>query len=289
MSQEKRPVMPEDVKALREKTGAGFMNCKRALEEKNGNMEEAIKFLREKGMASASKRSGRSTRNGAVWIEVKPNVVVMAEVNSETDFVSRNEQFQSIAREVAQILLVNDPKDVDALLSLTAKQGGTLSEILKENIAKIGENIVISRFARYQTQKGHLGSYRHHSGDLGVILELESNGKNNIDQKSQLATSLGMHIAAFSPQWVHRQEVPEEVLKSEKEIYMTQAKNEGKPEAIAEKIANNKLNKFFVKNCLLEQPYVQDSSKSVEQYVQSVAPGLKIIRFARFKVGENVE
>ncbi len=282
-----------DVKALRESTGAGMMDCKKALASSDGDMEKAMEFLREKGLAAAAKKAGRIAAEGMVYGTANADAGVVVEINSETDFVAKNADFQKFAADVAETILVNKPADVEALsVCKCAGSDMTVAEVLQDKILTIGENIKIRRFA--VCEGGVNVTYMHMGGKIGVLLNMEvsDNIKGN-DAITALGRGVAMQIAAMSPSWLTSSEVPEDVLAKEKEILTAQAMNEGKPQAVAEKMVMGRIKKFYAENCLLEQEYVQGDKISVAQHVANVAKELggeiKLTKFIRFEKGEGLE
>lgn len=282
----------KDVKDLREKTGCGMMDCKKALTEADGNMEKAIELLREKGLAAAAKKSGRIAAEGLVdaYISDDGKVGAVIEVNSETDFVAKNADFKAFVKDLAKIVAENNPADVAALMALNYTGSDlTVEEMLREKILVIGENMNIRRFARYE---GTVVSYIHGEGRIGVLVDFETDvaGKDGFDT---FAKDIAMQIAAAAPQYLDEAAVPAEVLDKEKEILTVQAMNEGKPEAIAQKMVAGRIKKFFKEVCLVDQPYVKDPDKDVKGYVEETAKAMggsiKIAKFARFEKGEGLE
>lgn len=282
----------KDVKDLREKTGCGMMDCKKALTEAEGNMEKAIELLREKGLAAAAKKSGRIAAEGLVdaYISDDGKVGAVIEVNSETDFVAKNADFKAFVKDLAKIVAENNPADVAALMALKYTGSDlTVEEMLREKILVIGENMNIRRFARYE---GTVVSYIHGEGRIGVLVDFETDvaGKDGFDT---FAKDIAMQIAAAAPQYLDEAAVPAEVLDKEKEILTVQAMNEGKPEAIAQKMVAGRIKKFFKEVCLVDQPYVKDPDKDVKGYVEETAKAMggsiKIAKFARFEKGEGLE
>ena len=276
-------ITASQVKELREKTGAGMMDCKKVLTETNGDEEKAIELLRERGIAKAAKKSGRIAAEGLVEAYISENgkVGVVVEVNAETDFVAKNEEFRNFVTDVAKQVAKENPTDVDALLNQKsiAESDKTVGEVLTNKIATIGENMSIRRFERFETNN-LLESYIHGDGKIAVLVEIE-NGTQ------ELAKDVCMQIAAARPEYLDRDSVPAERLEKEMEILKAQAINEGKPEAIAEKIVHGRLDKFYSEICLVEQEFVKDPDIKVGKLVAD--KGAKIIRFARFEKGEGLE
>ena len=276
-------ITASQVKELREKTGAGMMDCKKVLTETNGDEEKAIELLRERGIAKAAKKSDRIAAEGLVdtYISEDGKVGVVVEVNAETDFVAKNDEFKSFVKDVAKQVAETNPVSVEALLEekSIAEADKTVGEVLTNKIATIGENMSIRRFERFETNN-LLESYIHGDGKIAVLVEIE-NGT------TELAKDICMQIAAARPEYLDRESVPAERLEKEMEILKAQAMNEGKPEAIAEKIVQGRLGKFYSEICLVEQEFVKDSDIKVGKLVAD--KGAKIIRFARFEKGEGIE
>ena len=276
-----------DVKNLREKTGCGMMDCKKALTETNGDFDKAMDFLREKGLATAEKKAGRIAAEGMVDILVDGNVGAMVEVNSETDFVAKNEEFQELVKNIASQVIASNPADVDALLaSEFAGSGATIKDMLTEKIAKIGENMNLRRFARFD---GNVVGYIHMGGRIGVMVNVECADFN--DEAKEAARDVAMHIAAMNPAYLDEASVPAEDLEREKHFILAQMKedpkNANKPENILEKMLTGKINKFFEQNCVTKQAFVKDDSLSVEKFL--AAKGVKLVDFVRFEKGEGLE
>ncbi len=275
-----------DVKNLREKTGCGMMDCKKALTESNGDMEKAIEFLREKGLATAAKKSGRIAAEGIVEAYVDGNVGVLVEVNAETDFVAKNDEFRTFVSDVAKKIAQGNPADVEALMEQKLYGEQSVRDALTEKIAKIGENMNIRRFARIE---GNVCSYIHGGGRIGVLVEAE--GSLADEACYEAARDVAMQIAAINPLYLSSDAVPAEDLAKEKNIIMAQIKedpkNANKPDAIIEKMVGGKINKFYEQNCLLQQEFVKDSELKVEKYLAS--KGVKLINFVRFEKGEGIE
>ena len=271
------------VKELREKTGAGMMDCKKVLTETDGDMEKAIELLRERGIAKAAKKSGRVAAEGLVeaYISEDGKVGAIVEVNSETDFVAKNEEFKTFVKNVAKQVVEKNPKDVEELLNQEAifEAGKTVNEALVGKIATIGENLSIRRFARFESQ-GLLESYIHGDGKIAVLINMAKGDK-------ELAKDLCMQIAAARPEYLNEQAVPAERVEKEKEILKVQTMNEGKPEAIAEKIVLGRIRKFFEEICLVDQVFVKDSNMKVSELLKQ--KDAEVVEFARFEKGEGIE
>ena len=276
-------ITASQVKDLREKTGAGMMDCKKVLTETDGDMEKAAELLRERGITKAAKKSDRIAAEGLVtaFVSEDGKVGAVAEVNAETDFVAKNEEFRTFANDIAKQVAVKNPKDVEELLSQTFinDESKTVSEVLTNKIATIGENMSIRRFARFETT-GLVEQYIHGDGKIGVLVELENGDK-------ELAKDICMQIAAARPEYLDREAVPAERLEKEMEILKAQAMNEGKPEAIAEKIVQGRVGKFYSEICLVEQEFVKNPDMKVKELVAS--KNAKVVRFARFEKGEGIE
>ncbi len=276
-------ITAEQVKALREKTGAGMMDCKKVLTETNGDEEKAIELLRERGIAKAAKKSDRIAAEGLVttYVAEKGKVGVVVEVNAETDFVAKNEEFRSFVADVAKQVAEKNPATVEELLAQKSitDESKTVQEVLTEKIATIGENMSIRRFERFETN-GLVESYIHGDGKIGVLVEMEG-GNNN------LAKDICMQIAAARPEYLDRNAVPQDRVDHEMEILKAQAMNEGKPEAVAEKIVQGRIGKFYGEICLVEQEFVKNPDQKINQLLE--ANGAKVVRFARFEKGEGLQ
>ncbi|EOS73157.1 MAG: translation elongation factor Ts [Lachnospiraceae bacterium] len=288
------------VKELREMTGAGMMDCKKALGETDGDMDAAIEFLRKNGQAKAEKKAGRIAAEGLCNVIVKDNkVAAVVEVNSETDFVAKNEEFQSFVAAVAQQAVESDAADMDAFMeeSWNADTSMTVKDALVAKVAKIGENLNIRRFEKIVAEDGCVVSYIHGGGRIGVIVEAATDVVN--DSVKEALTNLAMQVAALSPKYVSTEDVSEEYKTHEKEILMAQIANDpkmaGKPEKVIEGAVTGRLNKELKEVCLLEQVYVkaEDGKQTVAQYVAQVAKennaNLSIKKFVRFETGEGIE
>ena len=270
------------VKELREKTGAGMMDCKKVLTETDGDMEKAAELLRERGIAKAAKKSGRIAAEGlvATFVSADKKVGSVVEVNAETDFVAKNEEFVNFVNDVAEIVATEAPADVEALLATTYKNAGkTVQEVLTEKIATIGENMSIRRFDRFETE-GLIESYIHGAGKIAVLVDFAKG-------ESELAKDVCMQIAAAKPEYFNRESVPQDRVAKEMEILKAQAMNEGKPAEIAEKMVQGRIGKFYSEICLLDQEFVKDSSVKVGELIKN--KGAEMVRFARFEKGEGIE
>lgn len=278
----------KDVKDLREKTGCGMMDCKKALTESNGDVEKAIEFLREKGLATAAKKSGRIAAEGLVDAYVSENGVgALVEVNSETDFVAKNADFKDFAATLVKMVADENPADVDALKALKYTDSElTVEEMLREKILTIGENLSIRRFARFCC--GAV-SYIHGEGRIGVIVKVE--GDLNSADVQEAAKDAAMQIAAINPLYLSKETVPAEDVEKEKAVIVAQIKedpkNANKPDNIIDKMVGGKINKFYEQNCLLQQEFVKNGDFTVEAYLAS--KGVKLVDFVRFEKGEGLE
>jgi elongation factor Ts len=274
-------ITAEIVKQLRDKTQAGMMDCKKALAETKGDMEGAIKWLREKGLSAAAKRADRVASQGVIATKKSDDgaTIAMFELNAETDFVARNDKFKALLEQLLDHVLTVKPKDI-AEMETQAYVGDStkkVSDLITNAIATIGENIIARRFAVFTPVAGNtVAEYIHMNGSIGVLVEFSGTIDNVI------ARDVAMQIAAANPAYITRQDVPATVLASEKEIYKQQAANDGKPAAILEKIAEGKLNKFYQENCLIEQAFVKDPDKKVSAILPK---DVTVVRFARFQLG----
>lgn len=283
----------KDVKELREMTGCGMMDCKKALTECDGDKDKAIEFLREKGLATAAKKAGRIASEGIVKSYIDGRVGVLVEVNSETDFVAKNDEFQEFVTNVAKAVAAENPADVEDLKTKPCADK-TVGEVLTEKIAKIGENMNIRRFARIDTD-GVIVDYIHAAGKIGVLVEADAPAT---DEVKECMKNVAMQIAALNPKYLSSAEVPEDYKEHEKEILLAQAKNDpknaGKPEAIIEKMITGRLAKELKEVCLLEQEYVKAENKEtvakyIEQVSKNVGAAITLKSFARFETGEGLE
>ncbi|MEH7122827.1 translation elongation factor Ts [Bacillus sp. JJ1773] len=270
------------VKELREKTGAGMMDCKKALQETDGDMEKAIDFLREKGIAKAAKKGDRIAAEGLTSIKVEGNDAVILEVNSETDFVAKNEGFQVLVKELADHLLAKKPASVEEALAQTMDNGATVETHINSAIAKIGEKLTLRRFSvNTKTDSDAFGAYLHMGGRIGVLTVVE--GTTDEDA----AKDVSMHIAALNPKYVSRDEVSAEEVERERQVLTQQALNEGKPENIVAKMVEGRISKYFEDVCVNDQAFVKNPDQKVGKFVES--KGGKIREFVRYEVGEGIE
>ena len=276
-------VTASQVKDLREKTGAGMMDCKKVLTETDGDMEKAIELLRERGIAKAAKKSGRVAAEGLVeaYISEDGKTGAIVEVNAETDFVAKNEEFKAFVASVAKQVVEKDPKDLEDLLAQESidEAGKTVKDVLTDKIAKIGENMNIRRFVRFESD-GLIEKYIHGDGKIAVLVNMKG-GDNEV------AKDVCMQIAAARPEYLNEASVPEDRLNKEKEILKVQTMNEGKPEAIAEKIVQGRIRKFFEEVCLVDQVFVKDANKKVSDILKE--HNAEVTEFARFEKGEGIE
>ncbi|WP_066193782.1 MULTISPECIES: translation elongation factor Ts [Gracilibacillus] len=276
-------ITAQQVKELREKTGAGMMDCKKALQETDGNMEAAIDFLREKGISKAAKKADRIAAEGAAYAEVSGNEAVLLELNCETDFVTKNDQFKDLAEALAKHILSEKPATVEEALQQPFQgEGENVEAFINSNIAKIGEKISLRRFTLFnKTDNDAFGAYIHMGGKIGVVTVLEGT------TDEQIAKDIAMHVAAINPKYLSRDVVSAEDVENEREILKTQALNEGKPEHIVEKMVEGRLNKFFEEICLLDQSFVKDPDQKVKQVAAN--HNATVQSFVRYEVGEGIE
>lgn len=267
------------VRDLREKTGAGMMDCKKALTETNGDMQKAIDYLREKGIAKAAKKSGRIAAEGAcaAFVTADGKIGALTEINCETDFTANNENFRALVKKVTEHVAKTNPADLDALNASVIEGKKTVADIVTEATATIGEKISVRRFVRYETE-GKITSYIHMGGKIGVLVEL-SGGSD------ELGKDVAMQIAASNPSAIDRASVDASELEHEKEILRKQALEEGKPAKIIEKMVEGRINKFYKEVCLVEQIFVKDNEKTV----QDILKGVKVLNFTRYQLGEGIE
>jgi elongation factor Ts len=287
-------ISAEMVRELREKTGAGMMDCKRALAESGGDADAAVDVLRKKGLAAAAKKSSRIASEGTVAACVAVESATLVEINCETDFVARTDDFQEFAGQVAATVNEKGPKDVEEALLLPAAGDVPLGTLLNEKVAKIGEKISFRRFARFVLPAGSGGviaSYIHAGGKIGVLVELLGAGRDDAEFAA-LGKDMAMQVAAANPLYVSREDVPAAAVGREKAIYREQALAAGKPEKILDRIAEGKLEKYYGDFCLLEQPYIKDPERTVNDLLKEMAGkkgvAVRVGRFARFQVGEGL-
>lgn len=271
------------VKELRERTGLGMMECKAALEETQGNMDAAIDVLRKKAGAKVEKKAGRTAAEGAIGVFVAPDhrIAAIAEINSETDFVAKDEHFTAFAAAVATRVAQSNPTDVAALNAMPLQDGkpATVEQARADLVAKFGENMAVRRFTRFAAAQGRIGSYLH-GRKIGVLVEV-------VGGDDELARDIAMHIAASRPAYLQKSEVPADVIAKEKEIFSVQAAESGKPANIIEKMVEGRINKFLAEVTLLGQPFVKDPDVSVEKLLKG--KNASVVRFVRYEVGEGIE
>ena len=290
-------ITAKDVMELRKQTDCGMMECKKALTEADGNFEKAVEILRERGLATAAKKASRTAAEGMVYAEYCPQckVGVVIEVNAETDFVAKNDKFVAFVKEATQVIMKQNPADVEALMACKTESGETVDEALKNLILVIKENIKVRRFARYE---GHCAAYVHGGGTHGVIVKFETS--DDVAAKPEFAAfgkDIAMQVAAANPSYLNESDVPEDVLAKEKEIVLAQMANDpkaaNKPDAIKEKMAIGKLGKFYKEACLVDQAFIKDGGMDVKKYVADTAKALggdiKIAAFTHFTKGEGLE
>jgi len=284
----------KDVQSLREMTGAGMMDCKKALAESDGDMEKAVEVLRERGLAAAAKKAGRIAAEGLVYAKVCPKsrMGVVVEVNCETDFVAKNEDFRKFVSDIATAILRNKPADNDALLKCSYPESElTIEQMFQEKVLTIGENLKLRRFELFEEPTNV--SYVHMGGVIGVLVNMKVEGIDNEEAVTALGRDVCMQIAAMRPGYLRREEVPEDVIGKEKEILLAQTINEGKPEKVAERIVMGRINKFYEENCLVDQAFVKENKITVGEHVKAVAKALggsiELKKFVRFEKGEGLQ
>ena len=287
----------KDVQALREKTGVGMMDCKKALTDADGDMEKAADILREKGLAAQVKKAGRIAAEGAVYAAVcdKCRVGVVVEINAETDFAAKSDKFQEFIKGVADVIMKKNPADVAALMELEYEDGRTVTQALQDRVLVIGENISIRRFVRFE---GDCVAYVHGGGRIGVLVRFEADdAASGTDILKECGKDVAMQIAALNAAYLDKSTVPAEALEKEKEILVAQIKNDpknaSKPEAIITKMVDGRIGKFYENNCLLQQAFVKNGDITVEQYVAEEAKKaggmMKVAEFVRFEKGEGLQ
>ena len=269
-------ISAKDVKELREKTGCGMMDCKKALTEAGGDIEKAAEILREKGLASAVKKAGRIAAEGVVAAYKEGDVAVLLEVNCETDFVAKTEQFKSLVNDIAKIIVKEAPADVDALMAAPC-EAGTVEDMMKNAVATIGENMKIRRFARVE---GFTDTYIHLGGKIGVLVQTD------VEPDAPAIHDVAMQIAAARPTYISKDDVDANEIAHEKEILRAQALNEGKPEKIVDKMVEGRIQKYYKEVCLLEQPFVKDDDMSV---AKMIGGRFQVLKFVRYEMGEGLE
>ncbi|MBI1309514.1 MAG: elongation factor Ts [Proteobacteria bacterium] len=271
------------VKDLRDSTGAGMMDAKKALEENAGDMQKAVDWLRQKGMAKAAKKSGRAAAEGIVWAVSNGKTGVMVEINSETDFSARNEQFSGFVKAVADAALKAGKGDVDGIKALKMPSGETVEAALTNLVATVGENMQLRRAAMLESKTGNVGAYVHMGGKIGVLVSVEG------ADVGEVARQVAMHVAASNPAALDRDSIDQDLLAREKAIYEAQAAESGKPAPVVQKIVEGRVNKYLEEVCLVEQPFVMDTDRKVGKVVSDAKAGAKVSGFVRFALGEGVE
>ena len=270
----------QDVKKLRDQTGAGMMDCKKALQASEGDMEEAITWLREKGIAKAAKKESRIAAEGLSHIEIEGNNAVILEINSETDFVASNDEFKELVNTIAKALVKSNATTLEEALEVKI-ENITIKDYIIAKVAKIGEKISLRRFEKVTKEDNQsFGAYKHMGGKMSVLTLV-----NNVTE--EIAKDVAMHACAMRPQYIKEEDVPEEVIEKEKTILTEQAVNEGKPKEIAEKMVAGRIKKYFKEICLLDQPFIKDSDITVGQYVNN--NNGEVVKMIRYEVGEGIE
>jgi elongation factor Ts len=283
-------ITTESIKKLRERTGAGMMDCKRALESTGGDMDKAIEYLRKKGAAVGQKRADRAAKEGVIVTRVSPDGAtgVVVEVNCETDFVGRSDDFVTFSGLVAGAILASRPASLEQLMGLRA-EGKTIAELQNDVLAKVGEKIEIRRFEVVEAKGGAVSAYTHLGNKIGVLVELTGPPSAS----AGIGRDVAMQVAAMNPLVVSREQIDREIIARELEVYKAQAKNEGKPDHIVEKIATGRLEKFYQEVCLLEQTYIKDGGKTVKDVLQEESQKggtpISVRRYFRYHLGEEVK
>ena len=286
-------ITAKSVKELREMTGAGMMDCKKALVATEGDIEKAVEFLREKGLAAAAKKAGRVAAEGIVktFVSEDKKSAGIVEVNCETDFVAANEEFVEFATKVAELAAKTSATTIEEFVAEKFEGETTVSEALTALIAKLGENMTVRRFEKFNIEKGAVASYIHGGGRIGVVVEVACDTESNV--LDEVAREVCMQVAAANPLFLSKEEVDNEALEKEKEIYRVQALNEGKPENIVEKMVMGRIQKYYKEVCLLDQAWVKDGDKNITKYLQEkskeVGSPITITRYVRFERGEGIE
>ncbi len=286
-----------DVKNLREQTGCGMMDCKKALIESDGDFDKAVEYLREKGLAQSAKKAGRIAAEGMVYAtaDVAKKLGVVVEINAETDFVAKNEMFRTFVKEVAEVVMAQNPADVEALLECTMPDGATVEASRQDKVLVIGENIQIRRFERYE---GVCAAYVHGGGTHGILVNFETSDEVAAKEGFEAyGKDVAMQIAAANPGYMVESDVPADVIEKEKEILLAQIENDdklkGKPDQVKEKMVEGRIAKYYKENCLLLQQFVKNGDITIAQYTDACAKELggdiKIVKFVRFEKGEGLE
>jgi len=275
-----------DVKKLREMSGAGMMDCKKALTEMNGDIDAAVDFLRKKGLSAASKKAGRIAAEGVVLAKSEGNMAVVLEVNSETDFVSKNDSFTGFVDSLADFIMREKPADIDTLKAMSFEGDLTVEQTLSQLIATIGENMSVRRFELIEVDSGVTAAYVHGAGKIGVLVGVSGDASEALNE---FARGVAMHVAAVNPQFINRDDVSAEAIERERVVLSERAAASGKPEAIIDKIVTGQMGKFYSEVCLLEQDFVMDSDLKVGKALENIQGDAKIISIARFQLGEGIE
>lgn len=291
------------VRELRERTGAGMMDCKRALVEAGGDLEKAIDFLREKGLSTAAKKAGRVASEGLVFAEISSNqqIGILVEMNCETDFAAKNQEFKKLLNNVAKLIIREDPGCNEQLVNWKLPDGKRVGDALNALITTVGENINIRRFTRFEVNGiGKIVAYIHNDylteGKVGVLLEVHAAREETLStpEFNALTKTLALQVASARPEYVRRDDVPDQILEAEKSIYKAQAVNEGKPEAVADRIMQGRVEKFYKENCLLEQAFIKDPDRTVAEWIKSTnrelaGEDIRVTGFVRYEKGEGIE
>jgi len=275
-----------DVKKLREMSGAGMMDCKKALTEMDGDLDAAVDFLRKKGLSAASKKAGRIAAEGVVLAKSEGNMAVVLEVNSETDFVSKNDSFTGFVGSLADFILREKPADIDTLKAMSFEGDLTVEQTLSQLIATIGENMSIRRFKLIEVGSGVTAAYVHGAGKIGVLVGISGEAS---DKLNEFARGVAMHVAAANPQFINRDDVSVEAIERERAVLSERAAASGKPEAIIDKIVTGQMGKFYSEVCLVEQDFVMDSDLKVGNALEKIQGDAEITSIARFQLGEGIE
>lgn len=282
------------VSELRERTGAGMMDCKKALTQADGDIEKAIEILREKGLASAAKKAGRIAAEGLIqtYISEDGKNGAVIEVNCETDFVAKNDDFVNLSKNLAKQVAVSKASNVDELLeeNYIADSSIAVKDAITALIAKLGENMKLRRFEKFNTENGALVDYIHGGGRIGIMVQLEGANREGL---LEVGKELALQIAAANPLFIYKEDVPEEMLAKEREIYRQQALNEGKPEKIVDKMVEGRIQKYYKDVCLIEQLWIRDQDLTIKKYLENkskeLGADIKVVKFTRFEKGEGIE
>ncbi len=284
-------ISAKDVKELRELSGAGIMDCKKALQEVDGDIDEALEYLQKKGAAAAEKKASRTAAEGLVqtWLDDEQKSAVMVEVNCETDFVARNEQFHAVVDKIVDTVGLSKASSIDELNDVqVVGLDKAVGDYLTEQISVIGENIKVRRFIRYDVDEGLVGAYVHAGGQIGVLVQVDAPEGADRDALDELARDVAMHVAAMNPSYLRDSDIPEEDEEAQREILRAQALDMGKPESVVDKIVTGRLGKWRAESVLLSQPFVKDPDNTVGDIVDAV-DGASLASFARYEVGEGIE